>query len=195
MADVDPIAAVLGLAFFDYPLFTNVLPDAAHRLRQVRWVMSCLARYAARHGRIDTTSQPISAAALWLPPGQSQPSMWRMARAGMIRAPWRLGLRGLWGLLRAADQWGRLQANQPPHWYLLALGVEPSLQGRGLGGRLLYEGLCRADESQAPCYLETMLPQNVTFYRKHGFEVLVEGRLGSGLPFWTMRRPTKAHHS
>ena len=38
-------------------------------------------------------------------------------------------------------------------------------------------------------YLETMKTRNVPFYRKHGFEVVVEDDLpGGGLHFWTMRR-------
>jgi hypothetical protein len=34
-----------------------------------------------------------------------------------------------------------------------------------------------------------MKPRNVSFYEKHGFEVVVEDDvIGGGLHFWTMRR-------
>ena len=49
--------------------------------------------------------------------------------------------------------------------------------------------LAKADAAGLPCYLETMKTRNVPFYRKHGFEVIVEDDLpGGGFHFWTMRR-------
>jgi ribosomal protein S18 acetylase RimI-like enzyme len=56
-----------------------------------------------------------------------------------------------------------------PHWYLLIVGVDPELQGRGLGSALVAEGLARADEANAPCYLETSEERNLAFYERHGF--------------------------
>jgi GNAT superfamily N-acetyltransferase len=75
------------------------------------------------------------------------------------------------------------------HWYLAFIGMEPSRQGRGLGGALLGPVLARAHHKRVPCYLETFLARNVPFYRRHGFKVVAEGTLPeSGLAFWTMRR-------
>jgi hypothetical protein len=48
----------------------------------------------------------------------------------------------------------------------------------------------RADSDNLTCYLETAKEINVTFYQKHGFEVVKEFPLGGkdGPPFWTMLR-------
>ncbi len=47
----------------------------------------------------------------------------------------------------------------------------------------------RADRDRLPCYLETTKEINVSFYKKHGFEVVVEDDLPRGGPrFWTMKR-------
>ena len=47
----------------------------------------------------------------------------------------------------------------------------------------------RADRDRLPCYLETAKEINVSFYKKHGFEVVVEDDLPGGGPrFWTMKR-------
>ncbi len=75
------------------------------------------------------------------------------------------------------------------HWYLPTLGVDPLSQGRGVGGALLQPVLARADAEGLFCYLETEKEINVTFYRRHGFEVVVEDDFpNGGIHFWTMRR-------
>lgn len=76
------------------------------------------------------------------------------------------------------------------YWHLHYLGVATERQGRGIGRRLLADGLARADADRRPCWLETQLPQNVALYRSVGFEVVVEYDVPLGGPhFWGMRRP------
>jgi len=76
-----------------------------------------------------------------------------------------------------------------PHWYLWAIGVEPAHQRQGIGGQLLQPVLAQADEEQVPCYLETQVESNLSFYRKWGFVVVGEGRvLEQSLPMWMMVR-------
>lgn len=79
-----------------------------------------------------------------------------------------------------------------PHWCLNVLGVEPSRQGLGIGSQLMQPILQRADESGLAGYLETMKAGNVSFYRRHGFEVVVEGSVDEGSRYWTMRRKGRA---
>ena len=75
------------------------------------------------------------------------------------------------------------------HWYLLVVGVDKSLQGRGLGSALLQPILDQADAEAMPCYLETFQPKNLPFYERHGFHVLREGvEPASALRFWTLLR-------
>ena len=58
-----------------------------------------------------------------------------------------------------------------PHWYLPWFGVDPALQGRGLGSELMEHCLEIVNTSHVPAYLETPNPRNLTFYERHGFEV------------------------
>jgi predicted N-acetyltransferase YhbS len=58
----------------------------------------------------------------------------------------------------------------------------------GIGSQLMQPVLQRADESGLACYLETMKACNIAFYGRQGFEVVVEGSLENGSPYWTMRR-------
>jgi predicted N-acetyltransferase YhbS len=81
-----------------------------------------------------------------------------------------------------------------PHWNLMILAVDPSEQGRGIGGSLVRTNLDRADREGASCYLVTDRPQNVSFYTNLGFKVIVEDVAPeSDMRFWTFsREPLKA---
>ena len=63
-----------------------------------------------------------------------------------------------------------------PHWYLMALGVDPARQGEEAGKALLAHGLARTDEVGLPWYLETFRSTTANFYAKYGFEMVGEAR-------------------
>ena len=73
------------------------------------------------------------------------------------------------------------------------LGVEPSAQGKGLGGRLLEPVLQQADSEGLPAYLETDKERNLAFYARFRFG-LVDTLWPDGPdapPEWTMWRDPK----
>ena len=54
------------------------------------------------------------------------------------------------------------------------------------GGRLLSAQAADADE--VPAYLYTGNPDNLPYYRSHGYEVLSEAMTVRGAPSWFMQR-------
>ena len=56
-----------------------------------------------------------------------------------------------------------------PHYYLFAVGVRDAAKGKGLGGRLIREGLKRADLDGVAAYLENSNPRNTPLYEQLGF--------------------------
>ena len=83
----------------------------------------------------------------------------------------------------------REAAQSVPHWYLVAMGVDPARQGLGLGSLLLRRGLSRVDQEGVECHLFTERSRNVSLYQRYGFEIAVEGDVPDGGPhFWFMRR-------
>jgi ribosomal protein S18 acetylase RimI-like enzyme len=76
------------------------------------------------------------------------------------------------------------------HYYLFVLGVEPELQGRGIGGQLMRPVLDICDREGLPAYLETALEIDVKFYTKHGYQVVEEIVPAPTAPkLWLMKRP------
>lgn len=55
-------------------------------------------------------------------------------------------------------------------WYLSIVGVDPQLQGQGLGVKLIKPVLDKADKIGVPSYLETFTSRNKKFYNKLGYK-------------------------
>jgi len=128
---------------------------------------------------------------LWLPPGLSKNlPLWRSLDLGatMIRHG---GFRGLLSGMKVDDA---LCSKKPkaPHYYLFAIGARQGRQGKGIGGRLMAEGLERVDADHMPAYLESSKESNVPFYRRFGFEVTEELVPTPGCPpLWLMWREAR----
>jgi GNAT superfamily N-acetyltransferase len=76
-----------------------------------------------------------------------------------------------------------------PHYYLFVLGIDPPMQGRGLGKKLLAALAANADARRLPTYLETDKETSVRLYTSAGYEVLTDETIpGVGFRMWTMRR-------
>jgi ribosomal protein S18 acetylase RimI-like enzyme len=125
--------------------------------------------------------------ALWTPPGK-----WNATGFHLIAmAPALLAAIGARKALARALAAQRISDKHPraPHWYLFAIGVDPAMQGRGLGGALLRGVLERCDQGKSPAYLEASTEKNARIYEKHGFRVTEEMRVGDdGPPLWLMWR-------
>jgi ribosomal protein S18 acetylase RimI-like enzyme len=96
-------------------------------------------------------------------------------------------------LLAGFRRMDRLRPPQP-NWYLAFAGVEPALQGHGIGEALLRPVLQLADSDAVPCYLETPFPRTQALYRRLGFEIVSESHpFKDARPLVTMiRKPSTA---
>ncbi|MEQ1505579.1 MAG: GNAT family N-acetyltransferase [Myxococcota bacterium] len=100
-------------------------------------------------------------------------------------------------LLWLKNTYGQLEhaiATGAPHWHVHMMVVQPSVQGRGIGGRLLGAVLDRTADLDPgrPTVLTTHSERNVTFYRRLGFEVTERRELrppgAAPYPVWSMHR-------
>ncbi len=77
------------------------------------------------------------------------------------------------------------------HAHFGPFGVEPALQGKGIGSLVLREYTRRLDAAGEHSYLETEKPENVALYQRFGFEVVDEAEV-IGVRNWFMWRETGA---
>ena len=186
------MAQSLGDAFFDDPVMSWVLPDAAGRRRRLAGLFATLLQgHYLPLGTVWTTPD-AAGAALWAPPGKAVVAPTTVLRYGprLIAA---MGRRSLIGL-QALTHVERLHPKEP-HWYLGVLGTRTSSQGKGIGSAVLGPALERCDQEGIAAYLESSKESNIAFYRRHGFEVTGEIPLPRGGPtVWPMWRSPQTRH-
>lgn len=186
-ATVAEARTLLARAFVDDPLMVWFFPDDESRLHACAALFGLFAEHYMASGRVDVRRRDHLAGV----------AMWRLPDAEAADAPESLPTRsGLLTALLGAERAARLgrafapvQEMRPPapHAYLHLLAVDPELQGRGIGGRVLEPGLTAAWEAGLVACLETANPDTIPFYESHGFVVRHELRLDADGPrMWEM---------
>lgn len=183
--DLPTVAAVLADAFADDPVMAWAFPDGTARPRLLQGMFG----YLAEHLYLPAGGSTVAAeaAALWMPPGMSAPEdFWAEHGAGFAAA-----VEGQVERLGTLAEQMRAHHPDDPHWYLLALGVRPAAQGRGLGSQLLAVTLAAADEERMPAYLEATSARSRALYERHGFEAQAQFGVTGSPPLWAMWRPPR----
>jgi ribosomal protein S18 acetylase RimI-like enzyme len=189
--DAAEAGALLGRAFCDNPGYLAILSHLTASERSV-----AVAR--AKRGFAEAAVRYQEAEGVW--------DGGRMVAASLVSAPgqYPVGLRVFaWHArgcvpsgpraLRKFLMMDRYMSRRHPrerHYYLFVLGVEPAMQGRGLGRALLNALNARADRAGVACYLETDRESAMRLYKSVGYEVVTDETVpGMGtLRMWTMRR-------
>jgi GNAT superfamily N-acetyltransferase len=181
--EAERLAALLARAFRDDPFHRWLFPREADLERASARSFAVLIARSLREGAVYTT-EACEGAAVWQPPAPALARRARQLGLALVMLP----------LLRArvlvAAKAAPLAALRPraAHWYLAALGTEPARQRRGVGGALLAPVLARCDAEGLPAYLEASRAENVSFYERHGFELVGEFQVAGGPTLWRMQR-------
>ena len=181
--------STLAGAFLDDPFFRWMQPDEDERSRALVHLNGVPLRLGMRCGHV-TQSDGAKAVAIWMPPGRTLSPLDKI-RTGMLALPFKIGFRPFGKFMSGLGAMEEIHEKHvpEPHWYLMIVGVDPTLQGQGRGGALVRDGLARADADGTPCYLETSHERNLPFYERLGFRVVESVRLGDDGPEgWAMRR-------
>ena len=188
-ADVPALARMLARAFFDDPVATWAWRPDPLRMRALERFQAIRLRQLLPDEEVWTTDE-LTCAALWAPPGR-----WRMTMAQTAAlVPCFAGPRLFARMPLVAAGWldlERKHPSAPEHWYLAVLGTDPSSQGRGLGSAVLRTMLEQCDRDGVAAYLESSKESNIDFYARHGFRVIDELRLLRGPAMWPMWRDAR----
>ena len=180
-------SAVLARAFHHDPAWSWVLPDPRRRAALLPWLFRM--GFEITEADVWTTQGAVRGAARWLPPGRP-PLRLGAALLAFVSTPLRLreATSRFLAYGRAVESM-RARAAPGPHWYLAGIGVDPPEQRKGIGSALLAPGLEGAARERLPCVLLTNAERNIAFYRRHGFEVVLEEEAPPGAPqAWAMVR-------
>jgi ribosomal protein S18 acetylase RimI-like enzyme len=189
--DIQRASLLLSQAFQDDLFLEHLLPDPVKRKRRSPKGYMCVLRYGTSYGEVHATSSNIEGVAVWLPPQAAHVSIVKMARSGALFLPFTVGPRFFLRFLDYKQHLDLLrQQHTPfPHWYLQLLGVAPQFQRQGHGSALLASMLDRLDKEGLACCLDTLNGDNVPFYERFGFKVVVESRVPkTKIGIWLMAR-------
>jgi ribosomal protein S18 acetylase RimI-like enzyme len=182
-------AAVLSRAFHDDPYYGYIMPNRNKSQEQIHWWMKLLLNYTLKYGDIYYTDDH-KAIAMWLGPEKPVVEDIKILSMGLILYPFKIGLRNFMRLLDIDGQWKKEHKKEDKrHYYLMAIGVEPEFQQKGMGSRLMQVGLKKADDEKLECFLETVTPEDVRFYEKHSFKAFYNKEFAKDQQFWLMKRP------
>jgi GNAT superfamily N-acetyltransferase len=179
------LARTLAAAFVADPVLAWLVPDERKRQERLRRFFAIdLAHMGFARGTV-WTCEGLSGAAICMPPGR-----WRLpARVALAQGPAYARAFGRRLPIATAFQAAMERDHERrPHWYILAVGVRPEDQGRGLGTALLTPTLARCDTEGLPAYLEASSERSAALYERLGFEHVGELRLGGSPPVWRMLR-------
>ena len=186
----DEAIGVIARAMSDSPQHVAAFGDDHERIRRnlTRMFRSLFATVRGQRPLVARLDGRIVAATNDLRDGGCQPTVaekLRLAPAILGAGPRALPRVGRW----LAD-WERRDPDAP-HSHYGPFGVEPALQGRGIGSLVLGEYTRDLDARRMDAYLETDKPENVALYSRFGFEVIDEGAV-LGTPNWFMWREAGA---
>jgi GNAT superfamily N-acetyltransferase len=165
------VAALSGDVFYQTILAAHAT-DEAKRAALARY-MGYSIDEAARTGRVVLADDPAIGAALWLLPREAGVERREHAAKHAFLAE----LCGPTGY----DHYRRIvgfmhtqaeRAIPADAWYLSILGVDPAVQGRGIGARLLAPTIAEADAVGAVTWLETFTTRGARFYERIGFTLV-----------------------
>jgi ribosomal protein S18 acetylase RimI-like enzyme len=183
--DLDGVVATLTAAFHDDPLMSWAFPDPDVRPRRLATLWRFFASELYLPGGGCATLPDHDAVSLWNRNGApDREEFWERHGERFFEE--------MEGDLERSALIGAAMAEHHPHhrdhWYLLAMGVRPEAQGRGLGSILLAHTLAHLDERGDAAYLEATSPRSRRLYERFGFEVTDEFAPDGGPLLWSMWR-------
>jgi ribosomal protein S18 acetylase RimI-like enzyme len=189
-SQVEPGSAMLALAFQRDPLMNFLYPNSARDPASSAPFCRATIRMGLLYGEVQA-SAALDSLAVWVSPGNTDFSFGQFYRSGFLTAVLLAGPRTMRRFLQMAIYVEKVNKSilARPHWHLMMVGVAPSQQGKGMGGRLLQPMLARADAEGMPCMLESGNERNLTLYQRAGFEVVAQDQIPNGGPqLWVMVR-------
>ena len=181
--DLPELAAALARAFEDDPVFTWVFPRDHSRREWSRRFFALRLRHMLPQEEIYAV--PGVGVAAWTLPGRWELGVREFL--SQLRVTPGIGL-GVPRVLRGMTRMESRHPDDPPHFYLAHLGVDPARQGEGIGSALMGPVLRACDADGVPAYLESSKERNLDFYARHGFRVTEQVVLPKGPPVWLMWR-------
>lgn len=185
-AEIDHAVAKLVLAFGTDPVARWMYDEPQQYLLHIPRLFRALGTSAFETAAAQRTNDGLGVA-LWLPPGvHGDDEPLEAVIAGSMVGEKQAEVAAVF------EQTEHYRPTEP-HWYLSLIGVEALHRNKGCGAALLQHRLHECDRARLPAYLWSSNPLNISFYERHGFEILGTIQVGSSPSIFPMLRLAKSH--
>ena len=191
-------AKLAARAFSDYEYFTNWFPEQEERSKVQIAIIWC--SYKTNFSRVHQLSAKLEgkivATAELNTPDYKEPSVLSYILHGWLNTYKAAGIKRVndWIAMDAAvaQPCHDYQKTGPDIWYLSSLSVDPTLQGIGLGTKLIayYENYIR-ERGGKQLVLVTNSQKNLYFYLNRGYEIFDEREIeynGNKMGSWSLKK-------
>lgn len=191
--DIRRASGVLVDAFRQDPFWNKALTGAS--TTQKKAFFESPIRYCSAYGQAYAPTENIEGIIGWVSSEFADMTFWQALRCGSLFAMTRMGTKMAKRVMKIRRAVEPLEADRKANMrgrkylYLIIFGVAFSLQGRGLGGRLMEPLIEDSEHTGLPIYVETTNERSVTIYNKLGFHTVNRVDLPKiDLPQWGMVR-------
>lgn len=162
------VVDILTKSFDDNKSVNYVVKQDGKRLARIRGLVEYSLNVCKAFGDV-WISDNESACALVVYPDKKRTSVdaivWDIKLASTV-----IGLNRVGAVLSKESKIKSFHPKEP-FCYLWFIGVSPELQNKGFGGQLLEEIINESEKQSRSIYLETSVERNLSWYKKHGFEI------------------------
>ncbi|HUT80235.1 MAG TPA: GNAT family N-acetyltransferase [Candidatus Bathyarchaeia archaeon] len=192
--DIKKAANVFARAFQTDLLEEFMFPDDDFRKKILPLYFNYRIKFGILFGEVYATTSNIEGLAVWYKRNDFIMSNWKNFRAGGMKLLFHVdneALKRMFTIGHFSNQL-RDEYTTSDYWYLAPIGIDPIHQGKGFASKLIRPMLVRFDSEQLPCLLETQSANNVSLYKRYGFEIVKETTLpGTTIAHWLMVRQPK----
>lgn len=187
--DIPILSKVLCEAFINDPMINTIVKNDKQKMVRMEIFFNIMLKYALSKGYLYTNDKKNCCAA-WIKPEYYDDASY-IKLTNIIS--W-IKVIGFDRVLKVLRVYYNLSKYQPKfkNYYLMFLGIQPEIQGKGLGSQIMKPMIEISDNESMPIYLETSNKNNVSFYQKLNFRVIHEVNEDNFLPnTWFMARDPK----
>jgi ribosomal protein S18 acetylase RimI-like enzyme len=191
MKDAEQASKILGKAFFNYPTFEYLFPNANIRKRNIVRVISFLLKCGIIHGEVLAPSNRLQGISVWYKSDNLNFPFRSVVKAGFFNLffsmnPFTMSKFISLGNKKKRNRNSVLQGN---YYFLDMIGIDPAQQSKGYAKLLIETKLKSIDQEHIACYLETSNIRNVDYYKKYGFHCIHEYSINGCKSFCMIRDP------
>ena len=188
-SDVKYLSKLFERVFFNWSLAVALEPDDEIRRTKGRYFYAIPIKHMIKYGEAYASSPKMEGVAMWVHSDNSEMTTWQMIKYGALKAMYKIGIKTMNNTDISLDFLAKTQAEiiEEPHYHFTWLGVEPSLQKKGIGTELILAMLNQFSKEKVKCFLDTQDEQNVAYYEKFGFRLIKECQFPNvDVTYWGM---------